>query len=131
MKTRQSLVSNSSSSSFVLKKSEFDLDHFRNFLKRTNNIYSIITDDPEYIDELINDDDRDNGRDLAENYVIISTMGDDIDYPVSHFMVRLYMKRFGMKDYSDEKTYYRGDGRFEEDEITEEMYDEIESWFCK
>ena len=52
MKSRAGFVSNSSSSNFVLKKSEVDLNQLRKFLKDTDSIYFVLTDDPQYVEEL-------------------------------------------------------------------------------
>ena len=129
MKSRAGFVSNSSSSNFVLKKSEVDLNQLRKFLKDTDSIYFVLTDDPQYVEEL--PDIYPNGKEIADDYIVVSAMSCDENYLMDHSMLWLYMDKFGINEYTHEMGIYPGDGRRSEDQITEEIYNEAKKRFCK
>ena len=129
MKSRIGFVSNSSSSSFVFKKSEIDLDQLREFLKKTNNKYQIMTDDESSCEDI--KDALSNGIQIVDEYAWVSTMSDRNDYCRDHLLLLSYMKKYNIKDYSSELNIYSGDGRDDEYCLAEGDVnsDEIQKWF--
>lgn len=112
MKTRLSLVSNSSSSSFVIKKSDISYDDLKNLVAGT--CYSIPSDDQEWVDTVL-DDATLVTQEKLDTYYYVSTMSYADTYTADHFKLLKYFADHNIPDYVD-TIHYRGDGRYDTDD---------------
>jgi hypothetical protein len=109
MKKRNGFISNSSSSSFVIKKSKIDYKKLKRFLK--NKSYTILNDDNDWIDDMKNDHPEFN----TDKYYLIYTQSSTENYYKDHLRLLKYLKKYKIKDYVND-LWYQGDGRPSSDE---------------
>ena len=112
MKTRYGLVSNSSSSNFIIKKTDIDIDDFRKYLKNTKNEYKIINDDTKDLVQLDEWLKEENSNFLTNDYYFIQRMSDDTEYFRDHLAVLSYLRDCNVKDSTYESNWYHGDYRY-------------------
>lgn len=114
MKIRNGFVSNSSSSSFIIKKSDINLDDLKKFLKDSDagDNYTIMNDEPNIIEE--HDFDH-----IINDHIWLSTQSCGEDYSIAHLKILVYLRDHNIKEVTgDNGIGYRGDGRpYPEDEI--------------
>lgn len=101
MKQRNGFVSNSSSSSFCIKKTDIDHDELKRFLEVYAECYTLVNDDPE---------DSKEQQDTTEEYYLLRTESYTDTYLEDHFKLLEFLNKRKIKDYVD-KVRYRGDGR--------------------
>lgn len=114
MKTRFSLVSNSSSSSFVIKKADISYEALKELVNDT--CYGILNDDAEWVADMTVDDGDDYvSQAKVDQYYYISTQTGGDDYSQSHFKLLKYFVDHKITDHVN-TIYYRGDGRYDVDQ---------------
>lgn len=127
MKIRIGFVSNSSSSSFVIKKTDIDLNDLKKFMhdNKVDENYIIMNDE----DYVIKDNDP-----KIQDHIWLSTQSYGEYYDEAHLKLLVYLRDHNIKEVTGDGNNtgigYRGDGRFEPEEeiVMLKIYDECKDY---